>query len=636
MNTQQFSKRSLSRKLTAYIVLSSTLVTTFAIGIMLFLQYESDVEKLNQRLESIRLSTLPSIEKSLWEFNDLQVQVLIDSLMTLGDIANVEVKAYTWDGQLKRMSAKGGKPQESSVLTKTFDIVRHEGGENITLGELYVEASLDNVHNNLWQQAKVIVITQGIKTLIITTVILLLVQALLTRHLHTIATHAKSLKLYSGYTPLELKRSKQIETDELDDVVDTLNQMQLSLLEEQRRELQLQKERSFAEANSKAKSEFLSHMSHEIRTPMNGVIGLLELMDGDNLNMEQKRYLELVKKSGQALMIVINDILDLSKIEANKLLLKKKCFSMSELINECTALYTASAKEKNIRIVENIDASFQFMLGGDPLRIRQILLNLISNAVKHTEDGEILITVTKEEDPQHRKDTVIARFSVKDTGEGIDEENQQRIFEAFEQGNDETSKGTGLGLTICKKLCELMDGKLGLSSSLHEGSEFWFSLPLEEGDACNQSIVTTETEAPPKLMNFSELNEKGVLVVEDNLINQQVIDSLLKKLGIEAIIVENGLEACEFKEKHSNTFPLILMDCEMPVMDGFEASRNIRQQEQENQQQKSIIVSLSAYTDNAHKEKCIEAGMDYSMSKPVTLTELQRTLVKVNDQLANS
>jgi len=300
MENRLYNKNSLSQRLTLYIVLSSSIITSIAIVLMLYRQYDSDLNKLEQRLDSIKISTLPSIEKSLWDFNDQQVQTTVDSLMNLDDVIRVEVRGFTWDGKPNNFIANNSKKTNNNVLQKTFPIIRNRNHKETRLGELYVVASLESVKQNLWDQTKFIVITQSIKTFIITSLILILIRNLFMRHLYTISKHTHTLKLHNGYNPLELDRKTPKSPDELDQVVDTLNEMHLSLIEEQKREIELEKDRAFAQATLQAKSEFLSHMSHEIRTPMNGVIGLLDLLDGDNLNTKQKRYLQLIQKSGQS------------------------------------------------------------------------------------------------------------------------------------------------------------------------------------------------------------------------------------------------------------------------------------------------------------------------------------------------
>lgn len=633
MGLKSYNQHALSRKLTLYIVLVSSLVTFFAIGFLLYRQYESDIDKLEQRLNSIKLSTLPTLSSSLWEFNEQQVQTIADSLMNLDDVVLVEVKTYTWDGKGKIIKARHAKPLTKNILTSEFPIERMEDGEIFDLGTLTIVTTLDNVRKNLWQQAVYIFITQGIKTFIITSLILLLLRYLLVRHLKQIYQYTRKLNLNNGHNPLVLDRKQNAQGDELDQVVDTINEMHLSLIEEQQRELELQKQKAFAEARAQAKSDFLTHMSHEIRTPLNGIVGLLDLLDEDNLNEKQKTYLQTIQTSSQSLIQIINDILDLSKIEASKLSLRQETFSISHLIRECTNLYTASAKEKNIHITEDIDASLKHKFVGDPLRIKQILLNLLSNAIKFTEEGEIIIKVERDQltNPKQKIHSLI-KFSVIDTGMGIVDNNKTRIFEAFEHENN-TSQGTGLGLSICKNLCTLMGGDIGLNSRLNEGSEFWFSLPLQETKVNHQKAADQYIEPRSETLDFSKLEKAGVLVVEDNEVNQKVIKSLLNKLSIKPEIVNNGQEACDFKNKHANSYLVILMDCEMPVMDGFDASKYIRQQENEQQLTNSIIISLSAYSDQSYYRKCMEAGMDYLLNKPVTLKELEAMLDKAQKKL---
>jgi len=571
---------------------------------MLYRQYDSDLNKLEHRLDSIKISTLPSIETSLWDFNDQQVQTTVDSLMNLDDVIRVEVRGFTWDGKPNNFIANNSKKTNNNVLQKTFPIIRNRNHKETRLGELYVVASLESVKQNLWDQTKFIVITQSIKTFIITSLILILIRNLFMRHLYTISKHTHTLTLHNGYNPLELDRKTPKSPDELDQVVDTLNEMHLSLIEEQKREIELEKDRAFAQATLQAKSEFLSHMSHEIRTPMNGVIGLLDLLDGDNLNTKQKRYLQLIQKSGQSLLSIINDILDLSKIEANKLNLSKTEFLIYDLINECTSIYTASALEKNITITENIQDDLKCVYLGDSLLIKQILLNLISTSDKHTCDGNITVQVQTSNTKPPKEGQINLQFSVKDSGTGIEDKNKNRIFEAFEQGDNESvSQGTGLGLSICKKLVDLMNGEIGLNSDLGEGSEFWFTIPVEVTKKTKLVEKEEQTLHNGQNSDFTNFADKKILAVEDNDVNQQVIESLLNSLGITPVVVSNGEEALKLITEKQRQFAIILMDCEMPIMDGFEASKRIRAFEKEHNKKHCIIDSLFVYHDQKHNNK---------------------------------
>ncbi len=629
-----YKHSALSKKLTFYILLSSSLITAIAIALLLYRQYDTDVGILERRLNSIKISTIPSIEKSLWEFNDLQAQTTIDGLMNLDDVVHVEVVAFNWDGETKILSAKGSQTADHNIIQQVYPIIKTRPNEEIHLGDLIVSASLKRVYEQLWQQAGFIILSQVIKTTIITLIILLLIRQFLTRHLLTIAQHTKSLKLYAGYNPLDLGRKQSSGPDELDQVVDTLNQMQLTLLEEQKRELRLEKDRAFAEASTQAKTEFLSHMSHEIRTPMNGVLGLIDLLEDDNLNHEQQRHIELIRKSGKSLLAIINDILDLSKIEANKLNLVKKEFSIHTLVQECCSLYMTAAREKNISIVSKVSDDLPEVLVADPLRIKQILLNLLSNAVKYTDYGEVEIKVFPQWTSKADSKELQLHISVNDTGIGIEESHKQRIFEAFEQAADkEVSHGTGLGLSICKKLLKLMNGEIGLNSTLGEGSEFWVLIPVElyvEPERQNQ-ILTHEKEKPEQ-DDFSLIARKQVLVVEDNAINQQVIKSLLDKLNIFPDIASNGEDALKLI-KQDNYYPIILMDCEMPIMDGFEASRSIREIEKDKGWKPARIISLSAHHDDRHHAKCKASGIDFQLTKPIILETLKETLLKYQEEL---
>ncbi len=382
-----------------------------------------------------------------------------------------------------------------------------------------------------------------------------------------------------------------------------------------------------AEAANRAKSEFLANMSHEIRTPMNGIMGMTDLALDAGPTPELQKYLSNIKISAQSLLKILNDILDFSKIEAEKIEMEAIPFQLHHIIHEIISVQTLQAREKNLELIFGISPDTPHHLIGDPGRLRQIIINLISNAIKFTKKGGIRLTVEEESRTHSRS---MLHFTVSDTGIGIPKSKQKQIFQAFSQADGSTTRqygGTGLGLSISSQLVKLMGGQIWVKSKPGKGSDFHFTVKLEINHI-QQEQINNKKQTITSQISREQIQKYRILLAEDNLVNQMVAKRLLENQGHNITTARDGKEALgAFKKK---SFDLVLMDIQMPGMDGFETTAAIRQRERKAKNSTRIpIIAMTAHVMKDDREKCMEAGMDGYISKPIDPESMMKTINRV-------
>ncbi len=487
-----------------------------------------------------------------------------------------------------------------------------------------VVVALDHIHGTLSLGKSAILL--GV-VLVIAAALALITMRLLVKPIETLEQGLLAVSR-GQLLPIRYRKSG----DEVEFLAQSFNQM-IKMLGKQRQEIEqhqesleqrikqrtqaLEESMQHALAASRAKSEFLANMSHELRTPMNGFLGMIELVIDSSLTAEQREQLETAQRSALSLVQLLNDILDLSKIESGRMVLEQIPFNLRLLVKDCVRSHATKAMPKGLRLVMEVAPEMASHFVGDPLRVRQILHNLLSNAVKFTSVGQVTVSIRAGVADRDGVPELI--LTVADTGMGIAEEKLPLIFETFTQADGSITRrfgGTGLGLAIIRKLAEIHGGNVTVSSKLEVGSVFRVTLRLRPAD----TVAVAEPDAPAHQLVLA----KGrILVVEDNLVNQKVIQGLLKKRGYTTAVANDGDQALVALE--SSLFDLVLMDVQMPVLDGLETTRRLRASER---WREIPIVAMTAHAMSGDRDRCIEAGMDEYLTKPINSRELYATLEK--------
>lgn len=510
---------------------------------------------------------------------------------------------------------------DTSFFTEnSLCVVQNISVNNSRVGSIYLNSSLSEYYERAKRYVAIIlVILLGCS--LIAFFLALKSQQIISRPILELAGVMRFISKNRDYTVRVEKYSK----DEIGLLSDGFNQM-LSQIERQNHELELAKDN--AEYSLKVKEQFLANMSHEIRTPMNAIIGMTKLLQNTEISKTQKRYLSNIKTSADHLLVIINDILDFSKIEAGKIEFEKTKFSLRKLLRRTKDSLELGAQKKNLYLEINTEQELPDYIIGDEVRLNQIILNLAGNAVKFTEKGGVTINISKKSED---KESIVIDFAIIDTGIGIEKDKLKKIFHSFSQASNDTTRkygGTGLGLTISKQLVELQGGQIQVESEYGKGSTFSFFIPFaktsnKQENPTNEKQNNKLNQEAPKIL--AEMKPVKVLLAEDNKINQLFASTILRKNNCKVSIAESGQQAIDLLKE--SEFQIILMDLHMPEMDGYDATKYIRNHF-ENNKKDIPIIALTAAATKGEVDKCYNVGVTDFISKPYTPEVLLGMIVK--------
>ena len=609
------------------LILFSSIMTAIITAIELYVDYNDDISGIEARFDFIGDSYLPTLTESVWVADDIQIQTQLAGLSRLQDIESISIAIDN------KVRWHVGEVYSDRTIVRTIPILREYRGKRLDIGTLEIVASVDNVLSRLWDKLIAILISNAIKTMLVSIFMLLMFQIMVGRHLEHIAFYVRSLgKQPMKKTELVLERDEKglWRPDALDYVTNAINEMCRDITESQSRIIELnstlenrveERTSQLEEANtqlsaalrdleevSKAKTLFLSRMSHELRTPLNAICGFSKLLQMDSLSADQKESVDWIAKSGDHLLHLINDLLDLSRIEVGKLVVEMGSFSLAPIIDEAIQMTQSQREYRGVTLENSCVDSPTVVI--DPTRLTQILVNLLSNAIKYNRAGGAIYigceTATGSK----------LRLTVTDTGYGIPAEKQSLVFTPFERLGAEHSgiEGTGIGLALSQNLAELMSLTLGFSSTPGEGSSFWVEMPISA-----EAVEFTQAKARKRVADGENFR---VLYVEDNMANLKLIESIFKlHPGYSLLTAKDGMDGLRIAR--SEKPDVILLDIHLPLMDGYQVLAELKT---DRALQAIPVIALTADALPADIRQGLEAGFYHYLTKPIDHQQLIDTV----------